>query len=183
MIYLITFIILYIIFVFLLGGRSNIRNQYLSVPNAFQAWLVTLLVHLPFCVRSSRRIWTLISPDPYSGIFPVKLWNHFAEVTGVQPAQRDFTVLAHFKCVYLCQLGTSKYFYAEVEGNDPPWVLPQPMFSKHAQCLSVKLPNILKQKTLKHKVRGFHKYLLIITNTIEPHSIYLSDLMNLTMYL
>ena len=157
----------------------------LNAPNAFQAWLVTRLDYLPFCVRSSRRIWTLISPDSYSGIFPVKLWNHFAEVTGVQPAQRNFTVLALFKSVYLCQLGTSKYFYvAEVEGNDPPWVLPQPMFSKHAQCLSVKLPNILKQKNPKHKVRGFHKYLLIITNTIEPH--YLSDLMNLmnlTIYL
>ena len=34
-----------------ISGRSNIRNQYLSVPNAFQAWLTTLLVHLPYLIH------------------------------------------------------------------------------------------------------------------------------------
>ena len=51
------------------SGRSNIRNQYLSVPNAFQAWLITWPVHLPLaesrvlethtlsCHSLSRRCW------------------------------------------------------------------------------------------------------------------------------
>ena len=56
--------------------------------------------------------------------------------------------------------GYLQIYVAEVEGNDPPWVLPQPMFSKHAQCLSVKLPNIKTKNPSNLSSKGFHKYLI-----------------------
>ena len=45
-----------------------------------------------------------------------------AEVEGVQPSRRDFTDLAVFKTVYLCQLGTSKF--EERVGFEPTDHLP-----------------------------------------------------------
>ena len=67
-------------------------------------------------------------------------WVHFqtAEVEGVQPSRRDFTDLAVFKTVYLCQLGTS--MFEESHGFEPWDPEGPPLFKSGAISLSANSP-------------------------------------------